>query len=213
MIYYIIPARKGSKGLIYKNRMLFDDTALIIPKHLKSQVIVTTDDDYIKNKAIEYDFLWMTRSESLSNDTASTRDVLINIKKKMAFKEHDIFFLLYLTYPERTWHQVQDFIDDFLQSHKKSMMCKKEIKHHPYLCLYEKEEHKGQQIVSHDLYRRQDYPKMFEISHFMFMCYISELERLNKNLYNSETVFYPIPDPIDIDTKKDLYDQSTRSTD
>ena len=54
MIYYIIPARKGSKGLPLKNRKLLPFTLQEIPENKKSTTIVSTDDEYILNFAKNY---------------------------------------------------------------------------------------------------------------------------------------------------------------
>jgi len=43
MIWYVIPAREGSKGLPSKNRLLFNFTAETV-KSVNQDVIVTTDD-------------------------------------------------------------------------------------------------------------------------------------------------------------------------
>ena len=44
---FIIPARKDSKGLPGKNRILLQHTIEQIPKELEGDVIVTTDDEHI----------------------------------------------------------------------------------------------------------------------------------------------------------------------
>jgi CMP-N-acetylneuraminic acid synthetase len=63
---------------------------------------------------------------------------------------------------------------------------------------------RGKQLIPHNLYRRQDYPKVFEISHFISIFMGFELDNLNSNLYNNDTIFYPIDNIIDVDTQKDL---------
>ena len=60
------------------------------------------------------------------------------------------------------------------------------------------------QVIQHNFYRRQDYPKCFEISHFISIFSKKELKHLNNNLYNKETIFMPIQNFIDVDTSKDL---------
>ena len=73
------------------------------------------------------------------------------------------------------------------------------------MCMFEAADGlRGEQVVRHNLYRRQDYPKCFEISHYMCAIKASEVNNLNKNLYNEDTFFYQIEDKIDIDYKKDL---------
>ena len=76
MIHYIIPARKGSKGLPFKNRKLFDITAKTIPDDIKPCTIVSTDDESIGERALDYGFKVHWRSHGVSVDTANTRDLL-----------------------------------------------------------------------------------------------------------------------------------------
>ena len=49
---FIIPARKDSKGLPGKNRILLQHTIEQIPKELEGDVIVTTDDEHIIDEQI-----------------------------------------------------------------------------------------------------------------------------------------------------------------
>ena len=62
----------------------------------------------------------------------------------------------------------------------------------------------GEQIIQHDLYRRQDYPECFEISHFICMLRAGEIKSLNNQLYNNSTGFYKISDKLDVDYKEDF---------
>ena len=82
----------------------------------------------------------------------------------------------------------------------KSLLCKKEVKTHPYLCIYDN----GKQVVKHNLYRRQDYPTIWEISHYICIFEVGELKKLNKNLYNKHTHFMKINDCVDVDYEKDF---------
>jgi hypothetical protein len=63
---------------------------------------------------------------------------------------------------------------------------------------------KGQQLIQHNLYRRQDYPLVFEISHYIAIFNVSHVSELNNNLYDNETFFFKINDVTDVDTKVDL---------
>jgi len=197
-IYYIIPARKGSKGFPGKNIKLFHHTYGIIPKSLLNNVIVTSDDDEILK--MSHGCKKIKRSEWLSNDTASTKLVMCDVVDNFGLKDDDIIIMLYLTYPQRKWSDINKAFELFLSSESDSLLCKKDIKTHPYLCI----DSKGQQIIEHDLYRRQDYPACYEISHFISMFKVGELGNLNNNLYNEKTYFHYIPDVVDIDYEKDL---------
>lgn len=70
--------------------------------------------------------------------------------------------------------------------------------------LYELEDNKGKQLVNHNLFRRQDYPKCFELSHFICIIKTKEIKNLNENLYNDNTIYFPINNVIDVDYQKDL---------
>jgi len=196
----IIPARKGSKGFPLKNRLLFKYTAKIIPPDVF--VIVTTNDDNILEQAREYKFNCIFRKPSLCTDEANLKDVILDAIDEYEISKDEFILNLSLTYPERTWTDISDFIELFRIVDNKSMICAKEPKTHPYMCVYQD----GRQVVSHNLYRRQDYPKVFQISHFISGAFAGEHKNLNNNLYNDDTGFFHIEDKIDIDTKDD-YDK------
>jgi N-acylneuraminate cytidylyltransferase len=204
----IIPARFGSKGLPLKNRQLFDKTASIIPKELKNSVWVTTDDVEIVRMARDYSFNVILRPEHLAGDTTSTKETLIHAINAAEIKSEELVLVLYLTYPQRTWEEVLKAKQWFLQNTGDaivySMLCKQEVLSHPYLCMHEEEGNFGSQIIEHDLYRRQDYPKCFELSHYIILFKAGNINALNNNMYNRFTLFYPISKVIDVDTQNDL---------
>ena len=184
---------------------MLEHTLNIIPDSLKGDVIISTDDDFIIEKAKEYKVKAVRRSDKLSSDEASVKDVLINLIKNENISCQQTIIMLYLTYPERTWEEVESILSFFNDNDAKSVLCKKEVKTHPHMCMFEAADGlRGEQVVRHNLYRRQDYPKCFEISHYMCAIKASEVNNLNKNLYNEDTFFYQIEDKIDIDYKKDL---------
>ena len=206
----IIPARFGSKGFPLKNRELFRYTADIIPKSRINDVWVTTDDSIIKLTAIDYGFKVIDRPEELAGDKASIRDVMLHTVDELGCSTYDIITMLYLTYPQRTWQHVLNAYRFFMKhldmGVTKSLLCRKEINVSPYLYLEESGAKGlfGKQLKKHDLYRRQDYPTCFEISHFVSIFTAGELYKLNNNLYNNSTVFYKIPNMIDVDYLTDL---------
>lgn len=206
----VIPARLGSKGFPLKNQKLFRYTADSIPKEKADSVWVTTDDPKIKRAAEEYGFHVIDRPSELAEDNTSIRDVMVHALDEMVADRSELITMLYLTYPQRTWDDVKTAMDYFLNFYQVgitgSLLCKKKPKVHPYLHLYEHgiDGIFGRPIVQHDLYRRQDYPQCFEISHFISIFKASELVFLNKNLYCDSTVFYPIDDKTDVDLEEHL---------
>jgi CMP-N-acetylneuraminic acid synthetase len=200
--WIVIPARAGSKGLPFKNRTLFHKTADIIPAEWHHRVVVTTDDPVIKTLAEEYGFKVIERPFQLGLDRTSTKEVLVHLRREIPEAKYCV--TLYLTYPERTWSDVENVMKFMVDNEGESLLCKKELTQaHPYLFLYE-DGIKGRQIVHHNLYRRQDYPKVFELSHFIQICEWKALPNLNDNLYGINTIFYPINSVVDVDTPTDL---------
>lgn len=202
----IIPARKGSKGLRFKNRKLFRYTADSIPMGMYDDVYVLTDDSEIKEMAESYDFKVLSRPRRVSNDSASTKSLMEYAFENIELDNNDeTIVMLYLTYPNRTWSEIEEAVAIFARSGSSSLLCRKEIKTSPFLVLKEELNGKGSQLFYHDLYRRQDYPKCFEISHYISIFRASSLRDLNNNLYNSNTYFLKVDKEIlDIDSKKDF---------
>ena len=206
----IIPARKGSKGLPFKNRKLFARTHDLILKcwheilGSKSDVIVATDDEEIQRMAESAGFTWIDRPDSVSNDRASTKSLIQYVVSELDLRS-EILMVLYLTYPERTVDDIMQAISLFVSGPNQSLLCKKEIDWTPFLVLKEEPGGRGSQLFHHDLYRRQDYPKCFELSHYICILKSDSINKLNNNLYNIDTVYYPIdPKTVDVDTQKDL---------
>ncbi len=201
----LIPARRNSKGLPFKNRILFDHTIDIIPVELRNKVLVSTDDEVLIEKAKLMGLDVSVRPDSLAEDETSTKDVVLYHINNGDINTNDVIVMLYLTYPERTWGDVVRAYNIFNEFKVNSLLCKKEIKGtHPYLYMFDIGNNKGEQLVKHDLYRRQDYPLVFEISHYIAIFNVSYISELNNNLYDNETFFLKINDVTDVDTKVDL---------
>lgn len=198
---FLIPARAGSKGLPGKNKRLLKYTVKNIPKELYSQTYISTDDEEIKNM-VPSGMNIHHRSPEVSGDTASTLSLVKEFVND--FKISGDVIMLYLTYPERKWEHVLSGYEEFKNSNSSSLLCKKKIETHPYLMMYEIDDNKGRQIVKHDLYRRQDYPACFEISHYISIFNTKELNKLNNNMYNENTYFFEIDDVTDVDYEEDL---------
>jgi len=202
--FFVIPARKGSKGFKGKNRKLLPFTINDIPEQFHGQVIVTTDDPYIIKKLKTTKIKILKRDEKLSQDSTNIKNVMLDVIKKFQIDLNDRIVMLYLTYPKRRFSDVEKILKFYKRKKAKSLTCCAEPKSNPFLCFYQLKNNKGKQIIKHDLYRRQDYPKCFEMRHFVVIFDVNEISKLNKNLYNENTVFYKVEDDIDVDYENDL---------
>lgn len=203
-IIYIIPAREGSKGLPHKNRKLIDYTGSQLID-VADKVYITTDDDTLKKYAEKVGFNVINRPASLAADDTSVKDVLMHAVSEIKPSGDTLLVVLYPTYPQRKKCNIDDAIEFFLLNNAKSLLCQKKYEGvSPYLMMFKLDGYHGGQVINHNLYRRQDYPTMFEISHFIVIMRVDELPKLNLNLYNSQTLFMPISDVVDVDTQEDL---------
>ena len=202
--FFIIPARRDSKGLPFKNRKLLDYTINNIPIELHEKTIVTTNDEKIIEKLSATNINVLRRDEQLCLDDISIKDVMLDVVKKFQMKSNDTIVMLYLTSPDRKFSDIKKILGYYYERKIKTLTCCVEPKTHPYLVLFKKENQKGEQVVKHDLYRRQDYPECFEIRHFVCIFQVDEIQKLNSNMYNENTIFYKIDSDIDVDHENDL---------
>ena len=205
MTYYLIPARRGSKGLPFKNRKLFDYTASIIPEDKRGATIVSTDDEDIIPVAENYGFNIHNRSLSVSLDTSSPKELLSEVAKDFQMDLGDEIITLYLTYPERSFDDVENIYRFYKDNKATTLLCKQEAKTHPYMCYYELPDNRGMRIINHDLSRRQDYPRCFFVSYFVTIMKVQYLRVVNENLYHAQSLFYYLDHgSVDVDPQKDL---------
>ena len=202
--FFVIPARRDSKGLLFKNRKLLDYTINKIPPELHEKTIVTTNDAEIIKKLSATKINVLKRDEKLCLDDVNIRDVMEDVANEFHMNSEDTIVMLYLTSPSRKFSDIKKILDYYNEREIKTLTCCVEPKTHPYLCLYKKEGEKGEQVVKHDLYRRQDYPECYEVSHFVCIFQVEEIQKLNKNMYNESTIFYKIDNVVDVNYENDL---------
>jgi N-acylneuraminate cytidylyltransferase len=201
MFKILIPARKNSKGFPFKNRRLFTKTADIIPDKYKNNTHIFSDDETINQMGKDYGFVITDRNKKSALDQSTTKELMQDFCSN--FTDECNIIMLYLTYPERTWKDVENAYKVFIDTNARSLLCRQDVNPSPYLMMYELENGMGKQIINHNLCRRQDYKKCFAISHFISIINSKELTLLNNNLYNNQTYFYPIRDVKDIDYRND----------
>ena len=166
---------------------------------------MSSDDEEIKKMSDTYGFTYHHRSHLNASDTASTKSMMKEIIDDLNIDDDETIVMLYLTYPQRTLKDILGGITFFNEMHCKSMLCREELDHSPYLMMFDEENYKGRQVINHDLCRRQDYKKCFRLCHFLCIFKAGEIKKLNNNLYNVNTYFMPrSTTSIDIDTGQDL---------
>ena len=198
--YYLIPARKGSKGFPLKNRKLFEYTAKTFPEHIKDRLYVSTDDEFIKEAAKEFNINVINRPEELAQDNTSMKDVVLHFKDSLQIESNCDIVLLYLTYPQRTWADIVKIYEYFSNRQEKSLVCCEDVKEHPYLCFQLQDNQKADLLIEHSLYRRQDYPSCVKMSMFV-ACYKADiLEELHDLMFEDNTIFYKLQQhKVDVD--------------
>src|SRR4030042_4309061 len=187
MIYYLIPARKGSKEWPEKNRKLFGITADLLIDH-GFDVIVSTDDNEIMRMAKNRGFSVIVRPDELATDTADMLGVMKHVSEKANLLGNDFIFLLSLTSPGRTMKDIADAFQLLRKSGAPSLVCRTLAKTSPYMCVHED----GRPVLTQNYYRRQDYPNCYEIRHHVAIYKVSEIYKLNKHLFNRDTALFGI---------------------
>lgn len=204
MQYILIPARLGSKGAPLKNRTL-------VPKlleklddfNLLSNVILSTNDPILQKFGDRFNIIVHNRPDEFSSDTVSMKSVILNVIEDLNLDPDADILTLYPTYPGRLLDEIIKF-EEFYHKHKlTSALCKEDVKTHPYLCLHEEGIYSST-INGHNLYRRQDYPDCFKVSHYLVLTRVSEIKDLTSQLYNNKTGFYYIDEKLDVDYAADL---------
>jgi len=100
-LYCVIPARGGSKRIKNKNIIIFNKKPLIYysinvakKSNLFKKIIVSTDSDKIKYLSEKFGAIVpFKRQKNISNDKSLSKEVLIDVIKKLKIKDDYIFFI------------------------------------------------------------------------------------------------------------------------
>tara|TARA_B110000879_G_C11177523_1_gene516777 strand:+ start:1283 stop:1987 length:705 start_codon:yes stop_codon:yes gene_type:complete len=219
-ILVIIPARKGSKGLKNKNKLIFNGLPLVehafkISKDLEKifniNTVVSSDDAEINSIAKDYfPDVRYKRSEYLSSDTTSMNDTIFDVinwaSKRFSF---DWILLMQPTSPQRTLGGIINFINHAINQDKSSCFASIspiEIKKYEII---EKDKNNNYKTLS----RRENSPLRQQDHSLLYFedgaGYMSSLDfvKENKEFINASKLKYfechdfPI---IDIDNKTDF---------
>lgn len=213
----IIPARGGSKGLPGKNIKNLRGKPLIaytIEATRKSKYIdrciVSTDDDFIREVAIQYDaetpFL---RPKEIAQDNTPTIDVIIHCLdylKQAEEYEPDYVCILQCTVPFRTTEDIDNCIEKCLTTEFDECISVCEAKSNPQWMKKFKEEKLCAFMEQEDFsLRRQDLPKVYELNGAVYVIRTKALLK-HHSLHLTNTTGYVMPEErsIDIDTPLDF---------
>lgn len=227
-ILFLIPARKGSKGLPLKNILPFGDSTLIEKAILQAKSCAKTNDviclssnddnaiEIVKGMGLEVPF---KRPESLASDKSSMEDV---IRHALAFYHHlgkqfDCVVLLQPTSPLRNVNDIKAVIGQF-DGNQEMIVTVNKSKANPYFNLYEQTK-EGQLIKSKSgkFTSRQALPECYVLNGAVYLISISTLnQKAMSEITLLEKVEMPMERSIDIDTKHDwdlaLYYQENQNT-
>jgi CMP-N-acetylneuraminic acid synthetase len=200
----IIPARKNSKGLKLKNRLLFDYTEKFLKKtKWFDEIIFASDDDYFISKCKKANFFFYQRDKKNAKDDSSIKSLMQEVSKELNLDQETILWLFYLTIPDRKLSDFKKLKSITKEKRFLSAMSFLPPKTHPYDCWIINK--KLKKFIKNDVYRRQDKIKLFEHHHYLCAFKVKELNKLNSELVNSTT--YPLilsKEIIEVDTKEDL---------
>ena len=201
----VIPARKNSKSLPFKNRFLFKHTAKFLKNNkLFSKVYVNSDDLHLKDLAKKYGFNFFNRQKKLARDTTCIKEVFVDMNNKLRFHSNTFIWLFYIPLVYKNNNDFKKAIKITEKKKLKSICSFKEAETHPMSCWYI-EENKPSQFIKNNLCRRQDFTKGYSHHHYICGFNVKSLKNLNNELIFKDT--YPIL--LNSNTSKKLIEVDT----
>ena len=205
----VIPARKNSKSLPFKNRFLFKYTAKFLQRNkFFNKVYVNSDDIKLELLSKKYKFEFFKRQKKLARDTTCIKDVFIDMNKKLNFRSNTFIWLFYIPIVYKNKNDFKKVIKFVEKKKLKSVCTFIEAKTNPLSC-WSFKRNKPTQFIKNNLFRRQDYPKAYEHYHYICGFSIKYLKKLNNELIFKNT--FPIilskrisKKLIEIDTPEEL---------
>ena len=205
----VIPARKNSKSLPFKNRFLFKHTAQFLKNNkLFDKVYVNSDDPQLQVLAKKNNFDFFRRQKKYAKDTTCIKEVFIDMNNKLKFSNKTFIWLFYIPL---VYKNIKDFklaLKLVEEKKLKSICAFERVKTHPMNCWYIKK-NQPIQFINNDLCRRQDYPEAFSHHHYICGFDIKYLNKLNNELIYKNTFPYLLnystsKKLIEIDTYEEL---------
>jgi len=214
-IVAIITARGGSKGLPRKNVLDLNGMPLIAhtinaakESNIFSKIIVTTDDEEIKDVSLKYGAEVIDRSYELSTDTASSLDVIAHALEELKKQgsKYEYFILLQPTSPLRNKIHIQEAWEIYIKRKSSSLVSVSEVEHSPFKMLIENGDTIEPFSNWEDLTKpRQQLPKAFLPNGAIYISKVTNFLE-DKNLFAKPFEIYKMTkkENVDIDTNDDL---------
>lgn len=213
----LIPARGGSKRLPRKNVKLLCGKPLIAwsieaaksSKYIDS-VVVSTDDVEIKNIAEQFGAsVPFLRPDSLSNDTASSFDVIQHaIHFLKVDSENHLIVLLQPTSPLRTVEEIDGALEFFLAKNAKGVVSVSECEHSPLWSNTLPENNCMSDFLRPEVQgkRSQDLPQYYRLNGSIYIYETLALLEQGKTFFNNDVYGFgtSLDTAVDIDTALDF---------
>ena len=211
MIYSLIPAKTKSSRLPGKNTFKFflGDKPLIAytieaVKEAGIHPLVFTNEKNIFNNT---DAVIIPRNDDVSGLQATMKETVSAFIYKMNLKKDDVILLTYLTCPFRTSESIQKAIKLFHTTKADSLQSVTAVDYRPYGLMQKQKNHKFKCLQSQkNYYQKQNTPTLYKANGAIYIFKVSELVKLNNQMFNDDTVGYELDsiEGLDIDTKEDL---------
>jgi CMP-N,N'-diacetyllegionaminic acid synthase len=214
-ILFLIPARSGSKGLPGKNTKILGSKTLIeysIDFALENlteadELCISTNDPLVveiaMKRGVDIPFI---RPDQLSNDTASSYDVIIHALNhyETINKKFDAVLLLQPTSPFRKNEDLQSLIKEF-DKNVDMVVSVKIAKENPYFTLFENSSDGFIEKSKLGLFdRRQDTPEVYAFNGSMYLISVDSLKKSKLGDFKKiKKIIMPEERSVDIDTLAD----------
>ncbi len=187
--YAVIPARRDSIGIPFKNRKFFEKKIKFIKSiNFFKDIIVTTNDKFLIDKCKKKKLSYLLRSEKLSKSNVSIKSVFVDLIRKFKFSKNDYLWLFYIPLIYNSKSDIHDSKNIIEKKNVKSICGFIDIKTHPYNTWSIKGNHLTK-LHKNDYFRRQDLPKFYEHHHHICAFDAQIINSLNSELIGKFT--YP----------------------
>jgi CMP-N-acetylneuraminic acid synthetase len=213
----LIPARKGSKGLLNKNMLKLLDEPLIqhtinaaINSLLLKEVNVSSDDLAVLNLADSLKVKTLLRPEELASDNSSAESVVdhfVNSLPKNINYENNFIVYLQPTSPLRSSHHIDEAINSLLKNKEKSLVSVTHMRKSPFKSFILSESGRLKSLFDEKLSnaRRQDLQDVYMPNGAIYIFSIQEfIDRKGFPSNGGIPFIMSEDDSIDIDEKEDL---------